>query len=227
MRTFVFVLLYGAVALADRGGSAVVEVAPKDFSWTGTGFYLQYNNTQYLITNKHVCSGEPKLYKFDLPLRVYTVIAESANWDLCVLSSDDTVEEPFELELSVSQGMPVTVCGYPHGLRRELPGIISRGGPAFIGSVSPPSKCKPPKVVRGNRCDSLEVVIGIRATGIAPGSSGSPVFIRPKKVVGVISGVGKGEADMIPSALLLNFMKEVVNEKESSSRVTDSGGYCG
>ncbi len=157
--------------------------------WSGTAFYVQApSGKNYLVTNAHVCNNQKFLISFD-GKKIYTdvVIMQSSLYDLCALLPRHDVKG-FKLSNSYSDMEPVTVIGYPLGVRATTHGLLSQLW--YLPEM-------------GNFYFEITAFID-------HGSSGSPVIDKDGKVIGVISLkalTGFGEA--VPVGFIKDLLRNL------------------
>lgn len=155
----------------------------------GTGFTIDIDDKQYLVTARHVVSGiqqEDTIRIFHdhtwKNLKVETAWISQSKEDIAILIPEVQLSPNHPLEPSsggLILGQDVYFCGYPYGLKMEVGYEFNRGFPLPLvkrGTVS--SMAPGPLLIDGIN---------------NPGFSGGPVvFSEPGskefKVAGVISG---------------------------------------
>lgn len=215
---FIFLVLLSIAGVshsnADIGADGVVQLRPYSMQYTATGFYLEYKGKQVLITNKHVCGTETKLYKIEEPMAVYSVIKASEYYDLCLLRVDKPTKTPFYLtEKPLLQGEVGFICGYPMRRRFEQIGIVGQVIQIPVGGHEPEDQCKPPRHWEDEYgvCLEDEVGVQIKYALIRPGNSGSPMFRSDRSILGVVNaGDDSGAGIMVPVVFLKNFLLEAL-----------------
>lgn len=201
---------YRAISRANQDAVVllVVEYGPGEVV-SGTGFAIDSQGT--IVTNRHVLTGETGARR---PTRIGVMFAGSAQLfrgDLVAIAEDidigvvraairggnprvaGLVREP----ASVERGDPVAMLGYPLGF--DLP--MDRNGTVPIAD---------PSLIVGTVSKVLTNLVQVDGYG-APGASGSAVFDRRGRVVGVLFG-GQRESDgrivyAVPSHLLVQFLE--------------------
>jgi S1-C subfamily serine protease len=186
----------------------VVEFQPGDVV-TGTGFAIDSQGT--IVTNRHVLAGEDGTRR---PARIGVQFAGSAQ-----LFRADLVAVAEDMDIGVVRA-PIR-GGNPHvaGLARER-NVVERGDPvAMLGyplgfdlpmdrAVTAP--IADPSLIVGTVSKVLTNLVQVDGYG-APGASGSAVFDRRGRVIGVLFG-GQRESDgrivyAVPSYLLVRFLE--------------------
>jgi S1-C subfamily serine protease len=201
---------YRAISRANQDAVVllVVEYGPGEVV-SGTGFAIDSQGT--IVTNRHVLTGETGARR---PTRIGVMFAGSAQLfrgDLVAIAEDIDIGvvraairggNPHVTGLvreraGVERGDPVAMLGYPLGF--DLP--MDRNGSVPIAD---------PSLIVGTVSKVLTNLVQVDGYG-APGASGSAVFDRRGRVVGVLFG-GQRESDgrivfAVPSHLLVQFLE--------------------
>ena len=201
---------YRAISRANQDAVVllVVEYGPGEVV-SGTGFAIDSQGT--IVTNRHVLTGEDGARR---PTRIGVMFAGSAQLfrgDLVAIAEDIDIGivrtairggNPHVTGLAreragVERGDPVAMLGYPLGF--DLP--MDRRGTVPIAD---------PSLIVGTVSKVLTNLVQVDGYG-APGASGSAVFDRRGRVVGVLFG-GQRESDgrivyAVPSHLLVQFLE--------------------
>ena len=199
---------YRAIARANQNAIALVlvEWAPGDGS-SGTGFAVDSQGT--IVTNKHVVVGEdgtkrPQrigvMFAGSTQLFRAELVVTSPDFDIAVLRAPIRGGNPkvagLSAERNVERGDPVAIMGFPLGL--DLP--MDRVGQQRVAD---------PTLTVGTVSRVLTGLVQVDGYG-APGSSGSPVFDRQGKVVGLLFGGVRESAGRIvyavPSQVVSEFL---------------------
>lgn len=171
----------------------------------GSGFVVNFSNTDYIVTNYHVVAGVTGITVTFQNGDAYpaTVVGSDGYSDLAVLKVDAPSSEFHPLQLvSSSQlvvGQPVAAIGNPFGLAGSMTvGIVSQLGRTISETLA------------GNY--AIANVIQFSAP-INPGNSGGPLLDANGAVVGittatVVSSQGVGFA--IPSDTILNELPSLI-----------------
>jgi len=178
---------YRAISHRNQDAVAMVLVEFSDTErYSGTGFAVDSNGT--VVTNKHVLVGEDGTLT---PRRIGVIFSGSAQmWrgemigvspeaDVGVLrvtikGGTPRVAGIAPTRQGIERGDPVAIIGYPLGF--DLP--MEAQGQRPIAE---------PTLTVGTVSKALAAVIQVDGYG-APGSSGSPIFDREGKVVGLLYG---------------------------------------
>lgn len=153
-----------------------------------TGFHLKYRGKTYIVTNKHVCDSNLRIYQhgfIQFGKYVGQIIRISDMHDLCLVTSDRNDG----LELAEESAKPmdkITLIGYPRGLDKTI----------RQGRVVSYEHILAPWIMPGIEYRSM--MIDTISYG---GNSGSPVLNSEGKVVGVLyagSRVYHTEAFVVP-----------------------------
>ncbi|HXV90656.1 MAG TPA: trypsin-like peptidase domain-containing protein [Gemmatimonadales bacterium] len=201
---------YRAISRANQDAVVllVVEYGPGQVV-SGTGFAIDSQGT--IVTNRHVLTGEDGGRR---PTRIGVMFAGSAQLfrgDVVAVAEDIDIGivrtairggNPHVAGLvrereGVERGDPVAMLGYPLGF--DLP--MDRNGTVPIAD---------PSLIVGTVSKVLTNLVQVDGYG-APGASGSAVFDRRGRVVGVLFG-GQRESDgrivyAVPSHLLVRFLE--------------------
>lgn len=162
-----------------------------------TGFYLQYFDKTYIVTNKHVCEIDKNKKKAVFGNYVGNIIKISESHDLCIVESD----RDSGLKLAEEQGQPfedIYLVGYPRGI-----GKVIRKGSLIEEFIINAYWLKP---------NNPYVVAYYISTTAYGGNSGSPVVNRFGEVIGVLFAGNPShptEGVMVPLAELREFLNEV------------------
>lgn len=200
---------YRAISRANQDAIVLilVEFSSREVV-SGTGFAIDSQGT--IVTNRHVLAGPDGSRR---PTRVGVMFSGSAQFfraDVVALATDMDIGvlrvpirggNPRVAGLvrdagAVERGDPVAVLGYPLGF--DLP--MDRVGAEPIAD---------PTLTVGTVSRVLSNLVQVDGYG-APGASGSAVFNREGRVIGVLFG-GQREADgrivfAVPSHLLVRFL---------------------
>lgn len=201
---------YRAISRANQDAVVllVVEYAPGQVV-SGTGFAIDSQGT--IVTNRHVLAGEDGTRR---PTRIGVMFAGSAQMfrgDLVAIAEDIDIGvvraairggNPHVTGLvrereGIERGDPVAMLGYPLGF--DLP--MDHNGTVPIAD---------PSLIVGTVSKVLTNLVQVDGYG-APGASGSAVFDRRGRVIGVLFG-GQRESDgrivyAVPSHLLVRFLE--------------------
>jgi len=201
---------YRAISRANQDAVVlvIVEFAPGEVI-SGTGFAIDSSGT--IVTNRHVLAGDNGTRR---PSRIAVMFSGSAqvfrgelvavadDMDIGVLRVAIRGGTPRVVGLlrdrnAVERGDPVAMLGYPLGF--DLP--MDRAGAAPVAD---------PTLTVGTVSRVLTNLVQMDGYG-APGASGSAVFNRDGRVIGVVFG-GQRESDgrivyAVPSHLLLQFLE--------------------
>lgn len=200
---------YRAISRANQDAVVLVlvEYAPGE-AVSGTGFAIDSQGT--IVTNKHVLVGEDGSRR---PLRIGVMFAGSQQFfpaalvatapdlDVGVVRAPIRGGNPVVTDLvrdrqAVERGDPVAILGYPLGL--DLP--MDRVGRQPVAD---------PTLTVGTVSKVLAGLVQVDGYG-APGSSGSPLFDRNGRVIGLLFGGVKESAGRIvyavPSHLVAEFL---------------------
>src|SRR5487761_1303928 len=150
----------------------------------GSGFVVEYGNSDYIVTNYHVVGGDVNISVTFSNGDAYsaTVVGSDPYSDLAVLSTSAPKSEYHALSIVSSStlvvGQPVLGIGNPYGLSgSETIGIISQLGRTIQETAA------------GNY--AIANVIQI-STPINPGNSGGPLFNTYGQVVGITTAIVSG-----------------------------------
>ncbi len=146
----------------------------------GSGFVIQYGNSNYIVTNFHVVDGMVNATVTFSDGDTYSAKAVTTDpyADIALLTTPAPINEFYSLQLTLSSslqvGDPVAAIGNPYGYSGSMTtGTISQVGRSVqYGSTS------------GNATFSIADVIQISAP-INPGNSGGPLLNTNGMVVGV------------------------------------------
>jgi len=215
------VLGFNAVAIYDGANESVVTVQGSKIvtvltlfgpqqsidSVVGSGFVVDYANSDYLLTNFHVVDGVVNITVTFWNGDAYPakVIGSDALSDLAVLSVSPPTVDLRSLDISSSSslrvGMPVVAIGNPFGLSGSVTfGIVSQLG----RSVQYEST---------SRTFTIADIIQFSAP-INPGSSGGPLLDTYGFVVGITSAAarsGQGLGFAIPSDTILRELPYLIS----------------
>ncbi len=201
---------YRAISRANQDAVVliIVEFGPGDVV-SGTGFAIDSQGT--IVTNRHVLAGEDGQRR---PTRLGVMFAGSAQFfraqvvalaedmDIGVVRVSIPGGNPRVTGLArqreaIERGDPVAMLGYPLGF--DLP--ADRAGTEPIAD---------PTLTVGTVSRVLSNLVQVDGYG-APGASGSAVFDRQGRVIGVLFG-GQRESDgrivyAVPGHLLVQFLE--------------------
>ena len=215
------VLGFNAVAIYDSANESVVTVqgakivtvltifGPQQSvdSIVGSGFIVDYANSDYVLTNFHVVDGVVNVTVTFWNGDAYPakVIGSDALSDLAVLSLNaPTVDlHPLDISTSISLrvGMPVVAIGNPFGLSGSVTfGIVSQLGRTVEYEST-------------SRTFTIADIIQFSAP-INPGNSGGPLLDTYGFVVGITSAAvssGQGVGFAIPSDTILRELPYLIS----------------
>ena len=175
---------------------ALKESVPVDVQGRGTGFNLSPDGL--ILTNRHVIEGAEEVVvnfegKGSLQVKDW-YLPRDKNLDMAilVLEGEDLPFISIDEEASPEEGSEVYIIGNPLG----FPGIINEG--RIVHRLSDGENIKTPLV-------TIEAPIH-------QGSSGSPVFNKERKVIGIVYATASIEdkEDPLGIALSLENMEEIV-----------------
>lgn len=199
------VFLLGSSFLQERELNPVTDVAPHvvAFKWLGkdngryaTGFHLKYGNKTYIVTNKHVCDFNIKIYNhryIQFDNYVGEIITISKKHDLCLVTSNR--EEGLELAQREAKAMEeVILVGHPRGIGKTI-----RNG-RVIDEIT----------IHTPWLDNKSTISQRISSTAYRGNSGSPVVNKHGKVVGVLfagSPAYPTEPFIVPFRFLIEFLE--------------------
>lgn len=164
----------------------------------GSGFVVDYSNSDYIVTNYHVVQGDTDISVTFSDGNAYAakVVGSDPYSDLAVLSVTAPSSEFHPLSIVTSSnlvvGQPVLAIGNPFGLSgSETTGIVSQLG----RTIQDPTAGNYP----------VANVIQI-STPINPGNSGGPLFNSYGQVIGITTAIVSGSQGLgfaIPSDTIL------------------------
>lgn len=184
---------------AEAFNDSVFRLRPADAPNSGgTGFLVEHNGENYLLTNRHVCEiTETKAFIADNKGNQYAALVEyiSPTDDLCLLKASKRITaKPLKVAgYDVAPGSLVHSEGFP-GLRNQVRSIgILQSYEAQISGYVP----------------GTFTVMGKVNMRAIPGMSGSPVFDSYGQVVGVIARLSLLDAHsmlFVPGDRVRNFL---------------------
>jgi S1-C subfamily serine protease len=215
------VLGFNAVAIYDSANQSVVTVqgsktvtvltlfGPQQSvdSIVGSGFVVDYANSDYVLTNFHVVDGAVNITVTFWNGDAYPakVIGNDPLSDLAVLSLNAPTRDLHSLDISSSSslrvGMPVVAIGNPFGLSGSVTfGIISQLG----------------RTVQYESASTTFTVSDIIqfSAPLNPGNSGGPLLDTYGFVVGITSAAvsgGQGVGFAIPSDTILRELPYLIS----------------
>lgn len=200
----------------------------------GTGFSIDINGVNYVITNNHVCSVSDKSVlwahnEYGDTWHRLDIVTRDGEHDLCLLSSPTVTSG---LKLGEKGGWlkdTIRVMGHP-GMRplTESRGKITEISEAGVqGHADTEAACNKPwmKWVSQHTFFGMQsACFEIRESYIVdalviPGSSGSPVFNEAGLVIGIIYAAGPGEGLYIGVEHINTLIKNLDAEKASCKTV--------
>jgi len=215
------ILGFNAVAIYDSANESVVTVqgakivtvltifGPQQSvdSIVGSGFIVDYANSDYVLTNFHVVDGVVNVTVTFWNGDAYPakVIGSDALSDLAVLSLNAPTVDLHPLDISTSLslrvGMPVVAIGNPFGLSGSVTfGIVSQLGRTVEYEST-------------SRTFTIADIIQFSAP-INPGNSGGPLLDTYGFVVGITSAAvssGQGVGFAIPSDTILRELPYLIS----------------
>lgn len=164
----------------------------------GSGFVVDYSNSDYIVTNYHVVQGDKDISVTFSDGNAYAakVVGSDPYSDLAVLSVTAPSSEFHPLSIVTSSnlvvGQPVLAIGNPFGLSgSETTGIISQLG----RTIQDPTAGNYPVA------DVIQI-----STPINPGNSGGPLFNSYGQIIGITTAIVSGSQGLgfaIPSDTIL------------------------
>ena len=171
---------------ANQLSKHVVKVLTEGLG--GTGFIVSRN---YIITNDHVCRdsmGQIVNMVMVVDIKGREVIGQPVKYkqdhDLCLVRTKTRLNfSGVEFDKVKEYGEDVFSAGYPHLWFNTTFGKIT-GLAAY---------------------DQYSILVLRSNINCQPGSSGSPVFNKSGKVIGIVSAVDKAGCYLIPSKYIVRF----------------------
>ncbi len=202
-----------AITAANRDAIALVFVQYADGrTFTGTAFAVRSDqNGGWLLTNRHVVTDSAG----NRPLKIGVVFNGSNQNFRADLVTIHPEQDVALLRVTVSQGVPtvkglvsgdppvvvgqpVAVLGFPLGLEIPMGGDWTRVGVSATLTLGTASK-------------TLPTLLQLDSYG-AEGASGSPIFNRDGRVVGLVYGGQKGSNGRIVYAVPIRFGAELLGQ---------------
>jgi S1-C subfamily serine protease len=203
---------YRAISHRNQDAVAIVIVEFADGDrFSGTAFSVDSSGT--MVTNKHILIGEDGtktakrigiIFSGSTQMWRGEMIGVAPDADIGVLRVQIQGGTPRVAGLALSRegierGDPVAILGYPLGF--DLP-MESQGGQPIAE----------PTLTVGTVSKALTAVMQVDAYG-APGSSGSPIFDRDGRVIGVLYG-GERESNgkiifAVPAYVAADYLKSL------------------
>jgi serine protease Do len=199
-------LFADAIKVFSNNQRAVVKILAygKRGIGVGTGFVLRRDGL--IVTNYHVIKGakEIKLQTYNKVLTVYKIIHIDKEKDFALLQVKANNLHPVEIIDSnkCSLGDRVFVIGNPCGMDNSISDGILSGRRRFSGAGE---------------------ILQITAP-VSPGSSGSPVFNKDGKVIGIVTGSlnnRRRDVQMINLAVPINEISDAFSYLNASENNND------
>lgn len=178
----------------------------------GTGFFIEVNNTSYLLTNSHICRGNEEV-------NVSTggtarVFGYDEDHDLCLLIPEVSHVGGIRLAQHWIKGEAIRVLG--HGkllpLHEQLGRVEASLDQWIMWFDTPPC----PEGMREEmtwfgqgKCSKLFKSVLLLTATINPGNSGSPVLDKYGQAVGIVFAGGGGFGYAIPVEQIHGFLNEL------------------
>jgi S1-C subfamily serine protease len=180
----------------------------------GTGFFIEYNDTTYLVTAAHVCGTESFLVS---RYGSHVVVVLAPEYDTCILEAQ-TGMKTLKLAEKVKEGMKVSITGFPLEFEfRKTSGVVNeRSITQLILPLSMYGFCPKNSVPYGEGYCMIFLNTYETTAQINGGNSGGPVIMdNDGKVVGLISAMDRrtGMGYFIPVQDVRKVLKEGIRKQ--------------
>lgn len=193
---------------------SVLRLSNLEGTLFGTGFVINYNENNFVITNAHVCYGSEKYLNTKLypnKIQYLKILKQSDIYDLCILTPVKGIK-PLRLARNIPHiNQKIHTFGFPESITMKYhTGYISL---LYTQTLEVPrfkEDCGYGAYSHSQNKDGytclLTQKVYLTTVYAAPGASGSPALNNNGEVIGVVTSSLSNMACIVPLYILHQFL---------------------